>query len=146
MRITSRERKIEGLNLMLALVKLKFFGSCRFHGQSAPRTWCLLASFRLRSFQLDIGSKVNILTDPALCPKSWGGGGYLGDNCHPPSGVPVLKRFFFFFLTEEILVSRHDSRQGSLAKPLYCCSKLLGWHYHLTPRVFVMGVHEFSSS
>ena len=34
---------------------------------------------------------------------------------------------YIFFVTEEILVSRHDSRQGSLAKPLYCRR-----HYHLT--------------
>ena len=35
--------------------------------------------------------------------------------------------WIFFFVTEEILVSQHNSRQGSLAKPLYCCRR-----YHLT--------------
>ena len=33
--------------------------------------------------------------------------------------------FFCFFVTEEMLVSQQDSRQGSFAKPLYC-------RYHLT--------------
>ena len=38
---------------------------------------------------------------------------------------PII--FDVFLVTEEILVSRHDSRQGSLAKPLNCRSR-----YHLT--------------
>ncbi len=36
-------------------------------------------------------------------------------------------KLFVFLLQRRYYVSRHDSRQGSLAKPLYCCRR-----YHLT--------------
>ena len=45
--------------------------------------------------------------------------------------------FWSFFLTKS--VSWHDSRQGSLAKPLYCFSYILGRRYHLTSLLWFCG-------
>ena len=76
----------------------------------------ILQTFKLQPFFF------NCLNLPVAIAASVG---LSTDHCSGPWTENSCESFFF--VTEEILVSQHNSRQGSLAKPLYCCRR-----YHLT--------------